>query len=491
MMRRREISIDALRGLAITGMVLSGTISRNSELPGWMFHAQLGPPDFAFNPGVPGITWVDLVFPFFLFAMGLAFPFSLNRLMDKGVSKKSIARKIVFRTLKLTLFAILLGHLSPYHYPQDIGAWRWVMGLLAFGGFFLAFCVFPQWPRLRKKLNASGYLLLALLVVVRASIFHQPFSLQEHDIIILVLANMALFGAFIWWATRSNWYARLGILAVYFGIRLTHGLDGTWQQDLWNFNLVKGLAATVPAFKTALHQWGVESLKTVFYNTGYLKYLFVVLPGTITGDILYRYSGQKNPHNGPDSSRKGHAILILLLLASVVSLLVGLYARIPQTTLLINLVMGGLILYVASSRHLEMGAAFKPLAQWAVFWILLGLVLEPYGGGIKKDPATMSYFFLTAGASMYVLMLFRILFAYFRCARMLSFLPDIGKNPMVGYVAVAYFVAPLLALSQLLPFINEWHQSWYGWGVARGILLTGLMVLLTQWTVKKKLLWKT
>jgi hypothetical protein len=27
--------------------------------------------------------------------------------------------------------------------------------------------------------------------------------------------------------------------------------------------------------------------------------------------------------------------------------------------------------------------------------------------------------------------------------------------------------------------------------VARGILLTGLMVLLTQWTVKNKLLWKT
>lgn len=32
----------------------------------WMFHAQTPPPTYAFNPDVPGITWVDLVFPFFL-----------------------------------------------------------------------------------------------------------------------------------------------------------------------------------------------------------------------------------------------------------------------------------------------------------------------------------------------------------------------------------------------------------------------------------------
>ncbi|MCS2621073.1 DUF5009 domain-containing protein [Bacteroides thetaiotaomicron] len=28
------------------------------------------PPDHIFNPSLPGITWVDLVFPFFLFTDG-------------------------------------------------------------------------------------------------------------------------------------------------------------------------------------------------------------------------------------------------------------------------------------------------------------------------------------------------------------------------------------------------------------------------------------
>ena len=65
-MGTRADSIDLLRGLAIVGMVLSGQMLWHSELPAWLFHAQLPPPTFAFDPSVPGITWVDLVFPFFL-----------------------------------------------------------------------------------------------------------------------------------------------------------------------------------------------------------------------------------------------------------------------------------------------------------------------------------------------------------------------------------------------------------------------------------------
>ena len=73
-MEKRALTIDLLRGVAIIGMVLSGQILWNAELPAWMFHAQVPPPEFRFDPTVPGITWVDLVFPFFLFSMGAAFP---------------------------------------------------------------------------------------------------------------------------------------------------------------------------------------------------------------------------------------------------------------------------------------------------------------------------------------------------------------------------------------------------------------------------------
>ena len=65
----RVSSLDALRGLAILGMVLAGAMAFG-VLPSWMYHAQTPPPTHEFNLDLPGITWVDLVFPFFLFAHG-------------------------------------------------------------------------------------------------------------------------------------------------------------------------------------------------------------------------------------------------------------------------------------------------------------------------------------------------------------------------------------------------------------------------------------
>lgn len=62
-MNNRALALDALRGYAIITMVLSATIVTH-VLPGWMSHAQTPPPDHVFNPLLPGVTWVDLVFPF-------------------------------------------------------------------------------------------------------------------------------------------------------------------------------------------------------------------------------------------------------------------------------------------------------------------------------------------------------------------------------------------------------------------------------------------
>ena len=68
-MQKRANSIDILRGLAVIMMTFSGMIPFDGALPVWMYHAQEPPPAHDFNPNLAGLTWVDLVFPFFLFAM--------------------------------------------------------------------------------------------------------------------------------------------------------------------------------------------------------------------------------------------------------------------------------------------------------------------------------------------------------------------------------------------------------------------------------------
>lgn len=80
---KRAYSLDAFRGYAILTMILSGTIA-SGVLPAWMYHAQVGPrSNFSFDPSIYGITWVDLVFPFFLFAMEQLFLSPLAANMKK------------------------------------------------------------------------------------------------------------------------------------------------------------------------------------------------------------------------------------------------------------------------------------------------------------------------------------------------------------------------------------------------------------------------
>ena len=103
----RASSLDALRGYAILTMVLSGSIAWG-VLPGWMYHAQVGPrSNFVFDGSIYGITWVDLVFPFFLFAMGAAFPFSIGNKYRKGTSRWRMIYDSILRGFRLTFFFTL------------------------------------------------------------------------------------------------------------------------------------------------------------------------------------------------------------------------------------------------------------------------------------------------------------------------------------------------------------------------------------------------
>ena len=144
-MKGRAYAIDLLRGLAIVGMVLSGNFGWNPALPAWLFHAQVPPPDFTFDPSLPGITWVDLVFPFFLFSMGAAFPFSLGRKLDRGVRPAAIVGGILRRGVLLAFFAVALGNLSMWRLNEVLPqpALRALLTLAVWGGYFALFIRLP------------------------------------------------------------------------------------------------------------------------------------------------------------------------------------------------------------------------------------------------------------------------------------------------------------------------------------------------------------
>ena len=273
-MNKRAYALDALRGYAIITMVLSATVAWNS-LPGWMYHAQTPPPDRAFDASLSGITWVDLVFPFFLFAMGAAFPFSIKKRFEKGDTKLRLVYEAIKRGVQLTFFAIFIQHFYPHvlSNPQDVRAW-----LLSILCFIILFPMFiriplkmPDW--MRTVIKVTAYVIAIVLLLTTQYANERTFDVSFSNIIILLLANMAVFGSVIYIFTMQNLRARIGILLILMALLLSGQVENSWTQAVYTYT----------------------PLPWVFHFE-YLQYLFIVIPGSIAGEYLMDWLKQKQPY---------------------------------------------------------------------------------------------------------------------------------------------------------------------------------------------------
>ncbi len=514
-MKERALAVDLLRGLAIVGMVLSGYISRNPDLPAWLFHAQLPPPSFAFDPSVPGITWVDLVFPFFLFSMGAAFPFSIGRRLDRGAAAVQVAWTILRRGLLLAFFAIVLGNTNLWtlHEALQRPVAASLLTLVVWGAFFAMFIrLRNRSERFNTLLNGCGIAALLLLLVLYRAL-GVDVNLHRSDIIILILANVVVAGSFLWWLTRRKPGLRMGLVALLVALKLSAAVPGSWTAEVWNATFAPWL-----------------------YHTEFLQYLCIVLPGSVAGELIARWLARKGtaaptastdlsvtaavaPHfvssvtctpaaavpspadgKGARPAAASHdaeplpgrfrlaGVLVLLLLAVN---LWGLYVRALTANLLLTLLAGGAAAWLLRRPRTALQELLSALFATGLFWLLLGLVFEPLEGGIKKDPATVSYFFVTTGMASHVLLLATLFFESLHGRA--GLLVRCGENPMIAYTAAGYVVVPLLFIEEQwgfpMPWI--WGADGCGAGIARGVVITLLAMLLTSAFTRRRLFWRT
>ncbi|MBN8506831.1 MAG: DUF5009 domain-containing protein [Burkholderiales bacterium] len=443
----RQAALDALRGLAVLGMVLSGSIGFGPHLPGWMYHAQVPPPLFRFAGAnaLPGLTWVDLVFPAFLFAMGAAIP-----LAARGQGVLQGAWTAVRRGALLLGFALFVEHMKAARISSTPEPWAQGLSLLAF--VLLGLMLVRATPRgLRLAAFAGGAALLALLPFADG----QGFKPQRQDIILVVLANMALFGGLLWWATRrwpmARWAVCLGVVAVMLS-----------PSEAWT----RAWLDATPA------GWA--------YRFVFLKYLLVVVPGLWLGEVLARA-----PEPAPTTR---HAALAGLALALVVLNLVGLYTRATGWNALLSTL--GLAAGCGLLRGAGGGAGWlAPAWRLASLLMLVGLFIEPLQGGIRKDPSTFSYQLVGAGCAVLLLVALQGLQGS-RGQALLAFLAGQGRNPLLAYVAGSLCVLPLLHLSGL-------HAAWAGlntgWFTAllKGLLFTGAVAALTACANRYRWVWRS
>lgn len=460
---KRIASVDLIRGIAITGMILCANIGFNSGLPAWMFHAQTPPPTYAFNPDVPGITWVDLVFPFFLFPMGAAFPLAMRKRLERGQSKLSVAGSLVKRWAILSLFALILGNAYAI-WGTTQPAWQvYVFYIAVWAGLFLSLVRVNIPPGGRTKhlgtaVNLSGIAILAALTFVFVRHFGVPLNRYASDIIIMILANIALFGGLIWMFTKDN-------------LRLR------WLIFLF-IATVKALSAYAPQALAF-----VPSCSCIgwLFSYEFLQYLLIAIPGSIVGDMILEHS--RSGEKAETTARNTAGGFIAL--AAVLLQLWGIFTR----HVLADFVLSAVLFAAFIALNLRSRDIASRTGMIGFVLMLIGIIFDPIDGGITKDHCNLSYVFTTGG--MAALVTSFLLTLEMRFSVKGPFLAGVGQNPMIAYTVTTFLIGPVLNLVGFLPWLYSLAEGSQFWGVMQGVIITFMMMCLTYMFTRLKLFWRS
>ena len=194
---RRLLSVDVLRGLVMFIMLLVNDLAGVDHLPKWLKHFE--------PPLANGMTFVDVVFPAFLFVVGVSIPLAVDSRRDRGLTTRSTLLHIFARSLSLLLLGVIMVNFRGW------GPWP-VLALFASLAAFLHIGSFPRWAN--ASLRVLGFLALACLILAYPR-FNPDHSFHPQWWGILGLIGWAyLIGAVIYLAAGKSRPALITALAL-------------------------------------------------------------------------------------------------------------------------------------------------------------------------------------------------------------------------------------------------------------------------------------
>lgn len=154
---KRIQSIDIFRGLTIFTMVFVNDLASVADIPAWMKHVAAD---------VDGMTFVDVVFPAFLFIVGMSIPFAVQgRLSNSNLS--GFWWHVLQRTLGLLILGVFMVNSGEMNVEANlIPKWIWSPSL-----YVAAVLIWNNYPRNEsgeiagsaKVLQVVGWLILITL----------------------------------------------------------------------------------------------------------------------------------------------------------------------------------------------------------------------------------------------------------------------------------------------------------------------------------------
>ncbi|WP_439583363.1 heparan-alpha-glucosaminide N-acetyltransferase domain-containing protein [Dyadobacter bucti] len=152
-------SIDIFRAFTMFLMIFVNDLWSLEEVPNWLEHSKAA-------EDAMGLS--DVVFPGFLFIVGLSIPFAIANRRSKGDSNGVITMHIIERTFALLLMGIFIVNLENAVQSGMVVS-KYVWEILMVVAFFLIWNVYPANPDkkpLYTGLKILGYMILVGLAVI-------------------------------------------------------------------------------------------------------------------------------------------------------------------------------------------------------------------------------------------------------------------------------------------------------------------------------------
>lgn len=252
---KRVLSVDIFRGLTILVMIFVNDVASVKGLAWWTYHIPAGE---------NGITYVDIVFPAFLFIVGMVIPLAIQRRLAMGDSYRQLWLHIVTRSLTLVAFGLLIMNGREFN-PELSGISYSVWNVLMFVGAILCLNIYPKASHDKRKVYSAlkwlGLAVLAcLLIIYRRG--------SGDDVLWLDFKNWSILGGIGW--------SYLSVCVLFFLLR------GKLTGLIVAFVLLNALNVGVTTGVLSF----VHSIPTVFWPFGSGGTASIVLAGLIVSRIF-------------------------------------------------------------------------------------------------------------------------------------------------------------------------------------------------------------
>src|SRR5512133_1081614 len=158
--QKRFYFIDVFRAITMLLMIFVNDLWSLTGIPVWLGHARADQDFLGFS---------DIVFPCFLFIVGMAIPYAIRNRIAKGENYSRILSHILLRSVALLVMGFFTVNISDLNVEAS-GMSREAFQIWMVAGFFLIWNMYPK-SEGRKKYLFAGLQLAGVLILVALAFF--------------------------------------------------------------------------------------------------------------------------------------------------------------------------------------------------------------------------------------------------------------------------------------------------------------------------------